>query len=93
VADGDLWLLSTPFGKSGFFYENWEHGGKEWERTKAPATECPRISKKFLEEERRQLGEIWFRQEYLCEFVDNGQQMFGMDVVMRAMEEIEPLEL
>ena len=37
-----------------------------------PATECPRIPKEFLEEERGQLGGLWFRQEYLCEFVDNG---------------------
>ena len=27
VADGDLWLMSTPNGKQGFFYEAWEHGG------------------------------------------------------------------
>ena len=27
VGDGDLWMLSTPRGKSGFFYETWEHGG------------------------------------------------------------------
>jgi hypothetical protein len=91
VADGDLWLLSTPFGKRGFYYENWEHGGKEWERTTAPATECSRISAGFLEDERRQLGEIWFRQEYMCEFVDNGQHMFDRDVVMGAMDDIEPL--
>jgi hypothetical protein len=28
VADGDLWLLSTPWGKQGFFHDNWEHGGE-----------------------------------------------------------------
>jgi len=93
VADGDLWMMSTPAGKSGFFYENWEHGGEEWERTAAPATERPRISQTFLEEERRQLGEIWFRQECLCEFVDNGLHMFDRHVVMGAMEEIEVLEV
>ena len=44
VSDGALWLMSTPFGKRGFFYEAWEHGGPEWERVRAAATECPRIS-------------------------------------------------
>jgi hypothetical protein len=39
VEDGDLWLLSTPAGKQGFFYENWEHGGEEWERVTVRATE------------------------------------------------------
>ena len=28
VGDGDLWLMSTPCGKRGFFYEAWEHGGR-----------------------------------------------------------------
>jgi hypothetical protein len=24
VGNGDLWLMSTPFRKSGFFYQHWE---------------------------------------------------------------------
>ena len=27
MSDGDLWLMSTPYGKRGFFYDTWEHGG------------------------------------------------------------------
>jgi hypothetical protein len=87
VSDGDLWLLSTPFGKRGFFYENWSSGSGDWVRTKAPATECERISARFLEEERRQIGDAWFRQEYLCEFVDADHQMFGRDMLERALED------
>ena len=34
VSDGALWLMSTPFGKRGFFYETWAHGGPEWERVR-----------------------------------------------------------
>ena len=92
VGDGDLWLLSTPFGKRGFFYENWAGGSEDWVRVAVPATECPRIPKKFLEEERRQLGDLWFRQEYLCEFIDGGGQMFERDLVMAALDELEPCE-
>ena len=44
VADGDLWLMSTPFGKRGFFYEEWENGGPRWTRFKITAPECPRIT-------------------------------------------------
>ena len=76
VTDGDLWLMSTPNGKQGFFHEVWEHGGADWLRLSVPATECDRIGKEFLEEERRELGALWFRQEYLCEFVDNGTGIF-----------------
>ena len=93
VADGDLWLLSTPRGKGGFFYENWEHGGEEWERATVRATECARISAKFLEEERKQLGDAWFRQEYMCEFVEDGHCWFDRDAVMGAVEDFEALEI
>ena len=51
VANGDLWLMSTPCGKRGFFWEEWEHGGDEWERISVPATECSRISPELLAEE------------------------------------------
>ncbi|MBI3683327.1 MAG: hypothetical protein HY235_23385 [Acidobacteria bacterium] len=94
VGDGALWLMSTPNGKRGFFYETWASGGEEWERLSARATECPRISKKHLEEERAAMGERWFRQEYLCEFVDAEEQVFAREVVERALrEDVEALVL
>ena len=52
VSRGKLWLLSTPHGKRGFFYEMWKAGGRGWMRIRVPATECPRISQRFLAEER-----------------------------------------
>jgi len=92
VSQGALWLMSTPFGKRGFFYEAWAHGGGEWERIRAPATECPRIPREFLEEERAVQGERWFRQEYLCEFEDAVSGVFARDLVDRAItDEVEPL--
>jgi hypothetical protein len=92
VSDGDLWLMSTPYGKQGFFYERWEHGGPDWLRFSVKATECPRISKDFLEEERREMGAAWFGQEYMAEFVDNGSAVFGRDLVEAALDDdLEPL--
>ena len=46
-------------------------------KVKVPATECPRISKTFLEEERRAMGAVWFEREYLCCFRDAGSGYFG----------------
>jgi hypothetical protein len=92
VSDGTLWLMSTPFGKRGFFYETWANGGKEWERFRAPATECGRIRKAFLEEERATMGERCFRQEYLCEFEDAVSGVFARELVEGAItDEIKPL--
>ncbi len=87
VRDGDIWLLSTPYGKRGFFFHEWQHGGERWERVRVPAAECPRISAEFLEEERQTGGEDYFRQEYCCEFVDVDGSMFSRDVVERAFRE------
>ena len=81
VSNGDLWLLSTPFGKTGFFYDVWTHG-RRWERHSVPATECARISPEWLE---------WQRQEYLCEFVDHEDSFFPRDLVESALPEEEPL--
>ena len=93
VSDGALWLMSTPFGKRGFFYEAWERGGPEWERVRVPATECPRISAEFLAEEEATMGERWFRQEYLCEFEDAVSGVFDRELVERAItDDVEPLE-
>ena len=94
VSEGRLVLMSTPFGKRGHFFEAWQNGGDEWTKIKITARECPRISKEFLEQERAALGEWWFRQEYLGEFVDTVDQIFGYDLVMSAVtDEVQPLNL
>ena len=57
-----------------------------------PATECARIPKAFLEEERAVMGDWWFRQEYLCEFVDTEDSLFSRELVEAALsDEVEPL--
>jgi hypothetical protein len=54
VSGGALMMLSTPHGKRGVFYEEWI-GGHGWERYEVPASQCPRISEEFLEQERASL--------------------------------------
>jgi hypothetical protein len=89
VSGGRLLALSTPFGTRGWWYEAWV-SSEPWERYQVPATECPRISEDFLEEERRSLGEWFFRQEYFCEFMDAETQAFRREDVDRAFnEEVE----
>ena len=93
VSNGSLWLMSTPNGKRGFFWEEWSKGGPEWKRVCVPATECPRISKEFLERERaRAWREEWFRQEYLCEFLDSDECCFPRQLIENAFsDEVRPV--
>lgn len=91
VSGGSLLLLSTPWGKRGAFHEEWTKG-EGWERYEIPATECPRITPEFLEQERRALGVWWYSQEYMCEFRETEDQIFASDVIEAAISpEIEPL--
>lgn len=69
VSGGRLIVLSSPFGARGFFYEIYKNR-QNWEYYEIPATECPRISMEFLEEEKENMGEYWFNQEYMCKFLD-----------------------
>jgi hypothetical protein len=68
VSHGRLVCLSTPHGCRGFFYDAWAHGGPDWHRIQVPGSAVARIGPEFLAEERRCLGDVYFRQEYECSF-------------------------
>ena len=92
VSGGQIILLSTPFGKRGFFYQEWAEGGDAWKRVRVTADMCPRIPREWLEAERKSIGDWWFRQEYLTEFVDTLDQVFATDDIMRALDDdVKPL--
>ena len=93
TTDGDLWLLSTPRGKCGFFWEEWANGGPEWTRISVRAEDCPRISPSFLEEERRRKGDIEFRREYCCEFLQPENAVFREDDFDACVTDDAPLML
>jgi Terminase large subunit, T4likevirus-type, N-terminal len=86
VSGGRLVALSTPFGTRGWWYEAWR-SDEAWERYEVPATDCPRISPEFLEEERRTIGDWWFDQEYGCRFLDAQSAAFRREDIDRAFEE------
>jgi hypothetical protein len=91
VSGGALMMLSTPCGKRGAFFEEWTNG-IGWERYEVSAGEVPRISGEFLEQERQSLPARIFRQEYQCSFEDVDDQIFGYELVDRAITpEVAPL--
>lgn len=92
TTDGDLWLLSTPRGARGFFWEVWTRGDAEWERVSVKATECPRIPASFLEKQKRDYPDWRYRQEYLCEFSETEEALFDREMLMRAIRaDVKPL--
>lgn len=88
---GAILILSTAFGKRGFFFDLWEKG-QAWDRYKVTADECPRITPEELTEAAMDLGPRWFSQEYFCTFNDSVDQLFGQDVIDQALAaEVAPL--
>jgi hypothetical protein len=91
TGEGRLIALSTPWGRRGWFWNSWQFG-ENWRRFRVPASECPRISSAFLEEELRELGPLRFASEYSCEFVDVAEQFFPSALIERAItDEFAPL--
>ncbi|CAN5680161.1 hypothetical protein BH23GEM10_BH23GEM10_17910 [soil metagenome] len=84
TSNGRLVALTTPAGKRGWFHEQWTRG-EGWERTRITADDCPRISAEFLADERRELGEFMYGQEYLCEFYDAETSVFSTELIERAL--------
>lgn len=80
--NASLLVMSTPNGDSGFFHQTWSSQSL-WQRITVQATDCPRISPSFLEEERAALTDHYFRQEYLCEFLSHNRAVFNSGLIER----------
>lgn len=105
VSGGKLALLSTPFGKRGFFYREWKNldiDGKPvesqhdvWSRHRVPWTFCPRIPQEHVDAERRRMGQAWVNQEYLdCvegdEFLSASSGVFDSEEFSRLIDANTP---
>ncbi len=89
VTGGRVILLSTPWGKRGFYYEVWRDG-HGWHRVKVTAEDCPRISPEWLDAERQSVPSFVFRQEYGCEFVDSEDSYFSSESIEAALAPAVP---
>ena len=91
ASGGRLLALSTPKGKRGWFYEEWR-GDTDWKQVRVRAPDCPWLSESFLRRERAAMGDRWFRQEYLAQFVDLSGSLFRREDIDAAFEgSFEPL--
>jgi hypothetical protein len=92
TSNGRLVGMSTPFGKRGWYWREWSEGQVSWRKVQIPASQVPRISPSFLEEEKQSMGDFYFRQEYLCEFVASSDSYFDYESIQAALvDDLEPL--
>jgi hypothetical protein len=95
TCDGPMWLMSTPAGKRGYFYEAWSGAkGAAWTRISVKAPDCPRISRAFLDRERQTMNDRMYRQEFLCESLEADGQLIRDDFLDDAIRrDVRPLDL
>lgn len=76
---GQLILLSTPFGTEGYFAECFKN--ERFYRDHVSSEECPRITKEFLEEEKKTMTKLQYQQEYLGLFVGGIQKFLSEELI------------
>lgn len=92
--EGKIVALSTPWGKRGWFYQEWSSTDNKdfWEKIKITAYDCKRIPREFLIQERKSLPPPIFASEYMGEFGDTTSSVFASEIVVNALsEEVSPL--
>jgi hypothetical protein len=102
TTDGRQVLLSSARGRRGFFWRlytslgPWAPGAAEsgdWLRLTVTAEQIPRIKPGFLARQRQLMGELVYRQEYGCEFLEDGATVFRrVQEAATAEPQEEPIE-
>lgn len=76
-------VLSTPFGKQGYFYECFKDPSfKTWH---IRSSDCPRADQEFLARQKANMTKAAWSQEFLGEFVDELRQFFKDDLIRSCM--------
>lgn len=69
-----IWL-STPNGKRGFFWEQWDKG-IGWKKHEVPWQQCSRIDPEYIDKQRAIYGDLYIQQEFECVFLDDNTSVF-----------------
>lgn len=83
--DGEFILLSTPLGKKGYLWQQWEKiiGRKKneegWVGKQVPTSANPEIKKSFLEKQKQDLSNSQYKREYLGKFDEASDSFFDPD--------------
>jgi len=84
TTDGKVWMLSTPYDREHIFYKTFND--PTWSVYHLPSSVNPLISKGFLEEQKRLIGETNYLQEYEAQFVDDVNAYFPMTLIRQCID-------
>ncbi|MEM9897747.1 MAG: terminase family protein [Pseudomonadota bacterium] len=83
--DGSVIFSSTPSGPNNLFAQMFINPQPGVHRIKVPGTSIPRLKNK-VDQMRGMLTDARYRQEYLCQFITDGQSYFSLDRIQTSNE-------
>jgi|TARA_R100000501_G_C2630136_1_gene125243 hypothetical protein len=83
VSKGTMILLSTPFGKGGYFYDCFQKDN--FSKFHVSSEDCSRMDPEHLKSEKESMTNLQYAQEYLGEFVDELRQFFPTELIKSCM--------
>ena len=81
ITRGEIWLLSTPFVKEGYYYDCFQD--ESFTAFHTSSEDCPRKDQVFLDREKLTRTKAQYAQMYLGEFVDELKQFFTDESIRR----------
>ena len=81
ITRGNIWLLSTPFVKSGYYYNCFQDPAFNAFHTSSE--DCPRKDQVFLDRQKDVLTKAQYAQMYLGQFVDEIRQFYPDELIRR----------
>ena len=88
ATNGALWLLSTPQGPRGFFYDEWvakqSSTTRDWLKISASAESSGRVTASFLNGERKRKTAEQFANEFECTFASPHRNVFEEEWLVRS---------
>ena len=91
TTNGVAVMVSTPWGRNHIFYRSFTNP-KYWVQ-RVTSSECPLITKEFLEEQHEQIGDLRYRIEYEAEFIEDQNALFTQDIIRGCIETYKEREL
>jgi len=90
TTNGTAIMLSTPWGRDHIFYRSFKNPDYWSQHVRAES--CPLISKEFLDQQRRDIGELRYKMEYEAEFVEDENSFFRQDLIRECVEDYDLID-
>ncbi len=81
ITRGQIWLLSTPYIKEGYYYSCFSD--PSFTSFHTSSEDCPRKDQAFLDQQKQSLTKAQYSQMYMGEFVDDLLQLFPDELIKK----------